>query len=328
MTTQSSLLFEKPRTYKYWWTFMPVLPRTREDHAYRMLKRQWADHTMNTLVRKGDTLSPGSRGTYVEGREDHITPCLFQIWAAFPGTSWVSRMLSLWNVEPEGEVTAVRWSYSWEERRIGETRPNITDIVVQWRDRRGDGVLVIEAKRKGGKLSPKDLDGGRAYLQMPSIRLVPRRHVGFLVDERDAPAAATNLPAGTPIATWQEMGRTQAACVTEMALSETERKRMHSLVARHYSDHGAGFDAAAAGSVDVTDFDGSAARYDSVRRMNLPAEVELFYLGSEVSLCARQGLMPKPPFDWMGQEPSLLEIAALRQSTKDREAPWWRLPAA
>lgn len=328
MTDRSSLLFEKPRTYKYWWTFMPVLPGTREERAYGMLRRQWADHTMNTLIRKGDKLAPGSRGAYVEGREDHITPCLFQIWAAFPGTTWVPRLLSLWNLEPEGDVTAVRWSFSWEERRVGETRPSITDIVVHWRDRRGDAVLVIEAKRKGGTLSQKDLDGGRGYLQMPSIRLVPRRHVGFLVDERDVPTVTSRLPQGTAIASWQDMGRAQAACVETVAMPDAERTRMRSFIARHYSDHGAGFDPAAAGSVTANDFNGSAARYEAVKRLNLPPEVELFYLGSEVTFCAKRGLMPTPPFGWLVSEPSLLEIAALRQSTSEREVPWWKLPAA
>lgn len=326
MTNQSSMLFEKPRTYKYWWTFVPVLPRTREDQAYGMLRRQWADHTMNTLIRKGDRVVPGSRGMYVEGREDHITPCLFQIWAAFPGTAWVPRLLALWNVVPEGDVTAVRWSYSWEERRIGEK--SITDIVVNWRDRRGDAVLVIEAKRKGGKLSRKDLDGGSNYLTMPSIRRLTRRHVGFLVDVRDAPTVTASVAAGTPVAVWQDMGRAQAASVADVSVTEAERSKMRSLIARHHSDHGTGYDEVAARALDGVCFDGSSARYEAVRNLNLPSEVELFYLGSEVSLCARRGVMPEPPFAWLAGEPSLLEIRALRQSTPERETAWWRLPAA
>jgi len=53
---------------------------------------------------------------------------------------------------------------------VPSRRPDITDIVLCWEADLGQAVFVIEAKRVGGKLSDKDLDGGSAYLQLPSIK--------------------------------------------------------------------------------------------------------------------------------------------------------------
>lgn len=323
---ESSFLIDKPRTYRYWWTLVPVLPRSREDHGYAVLKRQWADHTMNTIRREGDAWRVGSRGAYVEGREDHITPALFQIWAAFPGASWAARLLSLWGIVPEGDVTAVRWSYSWEQKRALGMRPDITDIVVQWRDRGGFGALVIEAKRRGGAFGPKDIAGGTSYLMMPSLQSVPRRAVGFLVDERDLATATTKLPKGTRIATWQDMGKAQSLCASEQQIPDADRRRMQALIASHFAHHGMGFDQTLSGSLGNESFDGSEKRYAAVRAQALPAQIEAFFLGSEVSLCARRGLMPAPPFAWLAEEPSLLDLTRSPQPTSDRERPLWRIP--
>jgi len=325
VVAESSFLTEKPKTYRYWWTFIPVLPRSREDHAYAVLKRQWADHTMNTIRREGEGWRPGSRGTYVVGREDHITPVLFQIWAAFPDTSWVSQLLALWRIVPVGEVVAVRWSYSWEEKRAHGMRPDITDIVISWRDQQGDAALVIEAKRKGGALGPKDINGGQAYLSMPSIRSIPRRWMGFLVDERDAATVSAKVPQNTPVATWQNMGRAQETCASMQLISENDRIRMRALIARHYADLDMGFDAALVASLGGEVFDGLESKYANIRKRSLPAQIEAFFLGSEATMCARTGKMPLPPFGWLTDEPSLLDLKESPQPTYERERPLWQL---
>lgn len=200
----SSLLLTSPKTFLYWWTFVPVLPAGREDIAYKILKRQWADHTMNTVKWTGSTWRVGRRGFYVGAREDHIATCLFHIWAAFPDPSWVETLLDLWHI-PHGRIEAVRWSYSWEQKRDRQSRPDIADIVLCWRDEDGIAALVVETKRPGGALAEKDRNGGRNYLDMPSLRPIARRRVAYLVDERDRAAAARLLPAETALATWQEL---------------------------------------------------------------------------------------------------------------------------
>jgi hypothetical protein len=148
--TRSSLLVSSPRTFSHWWTFVPVLPAGPDTHEYKVLKRQWADHTMNTLRPHNGEYVPGNRGVYVETREDHITTCLFQIWASLPGYAWAASLLDLWNV-PHGVIKNVRWSYSWAQKEDPTKGSYLhCDIVVNWMDEGGPGVLVIEAKRPGG----------------------------------------------------------------------------------------------------------------------------------------------------------------------------------
>src|SRR5258708_39778147 len=118
----SSLLITEPRTYANWWTFVPVIPPSREDLEYKILKRQWADHTMNCLSDKtGSWKLSSSRGFYVEHREDHIATILFHIWALFPDVGWVGKLLELWGIE-HGNISRARWSYSWEQKRDRASR--------------------------------------------------------------------------------------------------------------------------------------------------------------------------------------------------------------
>jgi hypothetical protein len=83
-----SILSLNPKTYSHWWTFIPVLPIDRDHLEYKILRRQWADHTMNPLKYQGGFWKPNSsRGFYVEHREDHISTVLFHLWALFP-SNW------------------------------------------------------------------------------------------------------------------------------------------------------------------------------------------------------------------------------------------------
>ncbi|MFT3810754.1 MAG: hypothetical protein QM698_12615 [Micropepsaceae bacterium] len=321
---ESSFLIDNPKTYRFWWTFMPALPASKDTQSYRALRRHWADHTMNALTRRNGVLRPGNRGAYVEGREDHLTPALFHIWAALPEAIAAKHLLGCWNI-PHGAVSDMRIAYSWEQKRAANLRPDIADIVVSWRDDLGDAVLVIEAKRPGGALKPKDLDGGRLYLEMPSIRPFARKHVAFLLEEHDIARAAGLLPPETRIASWQATGRAQIAGAAEAGLAEPDTHRTQAFIERHYADMGMPLGATHAAALRGEVFDGSEGRYRSVRARMLPESMEAFWLGSEAALCARSGCMPQPPYPWLSDEPSLLDLAALRQTTLERETPHWRL---
>ena len=128
---RSSLLTSSPKTYLYRWTFATCLPADKKSHAYAVLRRVWADHTMNTVKRTDAGPVPGPRGAYVESREDHITTVLFQIWAAMPGVAFASTLLDLWDI-PHGTISDIHWSYLWEQKPEPRARPNIADIVFLW----------------------------------------------------------------------------------------------------------------------------------------------------------------------------------------------------
>jgi hypothetical protein len=280
---------------------------------------------MNCLSNKsGAWKLSSSRGFYVHGREDHITSVLFHIWAAFPDCCWVHSLLDLWKVE-HGTIKRVKWSYSWEQKRDLSRRPDITDIVLCWEDEHGQAVLVVEAKRRGGKMSDKDINGGAAYLQMPSVRPFKRKSVAFLVDDADMEAASAILPMGTSIASWQSVGRLQAHCASQLRLSASARELICSYVVKHYADLGFPLGAAWILPTDQH-FDGSKGRYDAIKSLGFDGSIERFLLGSEVSFCAREGHMPHPPLEWLAREPSFIDIVlAKKQSTSEREQPLWRL---
>jgi hypothetical protein len=327
MKMESSLLIDKPKTYAHWWTFVPVIPASRHDHGYSALKRQWFDHTMNCLSGgPGDWKLKSSRGFYVQGHEDHIAPVLFHIWASFPDAAWVGPLLDLWDIA-HGVVRRVQWSYSWEQRTNGKNP--ITDIVLCWEDSDGQAVVVIEAKRPGGVLSAKDLDGGARYLDMPSIRPYERKSAVYLVDKADVERTKAAIP-GTPVTSWQDMGRLQAGLMLRTA-SRGHAGHLQACVAKHYADLGMPFDQALADLLADTDFTGERRRYDAVFRLGLADPLERFLIGGEVTFCARSGRMPEPPFAWLADEPSFLEVwaarsSAQRQTTDERAKPLWRLP--
>jgi hypothetical protein len=324
-TARSSLLFEDPKTYLYWWTVVPLLPESSNDQQYRVLKRLWADHTMNCLSNKnGAWKLASSRGFYVQKREDCITPVLFQIWAAFPDCTWVGSLLDLWDV-PHGTIRRARWSYSWEQKRDKSRRPDIIDIVLNWEDEQGQAVVAIEVKRRGGQLSDKDLNGGTGYLQLPSIIPFERKWVAFLLADADVDAARKKLPPGTLIAPWEAMGELQMAHASRLATSDDVRGLIGSYIAKHYSDLGMPLKLHSV-IPDSDGFDGSHVRYDAVRAMNLASSIERFLLGSEAVFCARAGRMPDAPFEWLAKEPSFIDVVVSKsQTTSDREQPHWRL---
>jgi|GEM_PF-1962709 hypothetical protein len=328
----SSLLIDNPRTYANWWTFIPVLPSSRETLEYEILKRQWADHTMNCLSNKtGLWKLSSSRGFYVERREDHITTVLFHIWALFPDTKWVGRLLDLWQIS-HSRVTRARWSYSWEQKRDKASRPDICDIVLCYEDETGQGVVVVEAKRPGGALSDKDLNGGQRYLELPSLRSFRRRRCVFLVDEHDKYSAISKLPSNTPVTSWQAMGRLQTELSDDLPISSDHRARIGTYIARHYADLSLGFDSLDPEAFEASEFTGTHDRYRRIQEGRLPSSVERFLLGAEVSFCARTGRMPQPPFAWLAEEPSFVDVvkrsrgSGLLQTTQDREKALWRLP--
>jgi hypothetical protein len=323
---ENSLLIETPKTYAHWWTFVPVLPSGRNDPAYLVLKRQWCDHTMNCIAPvPGGWKLKSNRGFYVEPREDHIATVLFHIWAAFPDTSWVGPLLDLWDIA-HGEVSRVRWSYSWEQKSEKSKRPDITDIVLSWEDEEGQAVIIIETKRAGGKLTEKDLNGGVRYLDMPSIRPFERKYMVYLVDEGDLPSTISALPSGTPATSWQQLGQLQADLIENYESSATHGL-LKAYISKHYYDLGMPFAQEYLKHIENKIFTGTQDRYQTATQLGLADSLERFLIGSEVTFCARSNRMPELPYAWLADEPSFPDVVSEKsQTTQDRGKPLWRLP--
>lgn len=309
----SSLVCELPRTHRYWWTCAPVMPRTRISIGYRTLRRQWADHTMNTFRIDGANIRPNSRGFYTETREDHIATVLFHIFGMFEGSRWAADLLGLWNLPYEGEIEAVRWSYSFEETldqhdRVPGLKPiPIADIVFSWMDADGEAIAVIETKKPGGRISSKDKRPD-LYLKLPSIKKISRKFKVFLICQSDLTQFRDMLPHGSRIATWQQVADLQAQLAAQIPVPRNLAGVLSRYALAHYADLGVVVGQQPMLKIDHSPFDGTVARYDSIRALSLAPSVEDFLIGSEAAFCARAGLMPTAPYPWLAEEPSCLDV--------------------
>ncbi|MBC9176107.1 hypothetical protein [Pseudoroseomonas ludipueritiae] len=330
----SPYLVDAPRrVHRHWWTVVPALPEgpdTQEAHA---LRRVWFDHTMNTFGAAADgALRPRARGFYTEGTEDHLTPAVFQTWAALGSpASWLPRLLQLFGLAPVGRVTAARWCYAFEEHVTMRLRP-IADIVLAWCDEAGEAVLVIEAKRRGAPLAAKDLTDLDRYLRMPSIAAVPRRHLGLLVDEADLPAIQARLAGAWPVTSWQALIGAQLDAARHLDGAATVAREVAHLITVHAAHHGLGRPPCQM-ALALAKGAGTPASYAAIAAaMEAPPAVTRFLLGSEAALALRCGRRPAAPLPWLEDAPAADEIwhrfrtaPAERQTTAERQVARWKL---
>ncbi len=324
-----------PRKFhRFWWTCIPALPTARDSREDRMLRRVWADHTMNTLRLGADgSVTPNARSFYVEGNEDHVVPALFQTWAILPApAAWAPDLLSALGVEAVGEVRTVRWSYLFEQPYDGK-KFCIADIVLFWQDDAGASAVVIETKVRGGSLTTKDISGLDRYLSMPSIRSLPRRRVALVVDEADAAKIRAATGDAYPVATWQTIIGLQIQAVRASAFDGMAAEDVAAVIHVHARHHG--IEPLPAWSPPELHPHlaalGTPESYARLRGLGTPLALEAFLLGSEAAFASRRGIMPTPPYDWLAEDPDALSLflaakagASTKQSTADRRVAHWR----
>ncbi len=322
-------------THEFWWTCIPALPTGRDTHAYRVLKRVWFDHTMNTFrIELGGTLKPNGRNFYTAGKEDHITPVLFQTFTIFEDHArWVPQLLALFGLQPTGAVRGASWSYLFEEFYDGR-KFCIADIVLSWHDDAGEAVLVLEAKAPKGSLTAKDIDGLGRYLNMLSIRKVSRRWVGFLVDESDLALVQAATRSTVPAASWQDLIRIQIEAARSLDCDRAIQDLVSALILEHAAYCGirvTKFDAGREFNPEIVPGSGTTESYSRILDLKLPASIQSFLLGSEAALAARRGHKPQPPMSWLSSDPGSAQIwlngragDPRRQSVPDRRVVLWK----
>lgn len=334
LVLSSPYLVDGPRrVHRHWWTVVPALPEGRDTQEAHALRRVWFDHTMNTFKEAPDgSLQPGARGFYTEGTEDHLTPAVFQTWAAL-GTpqAWLPRLLELFGLAPAGQVEAARWCYFFEEYTADGKRP-IADIVLAWRDEAGEAVLVIEAKRRGTQLASKDLTDLGRYLRMPSIAAVARRHLGLLVDEADLPTVRLRLLNAWPLTSWQALIGAQIDAAQHLEGSMAVAREVARLITLHAAHQGVGRPPGPM-PLALTQAEGTPESYAAITAAaEAPPAIIRFLLGSEAALALRAGRRPAAPLRWLDDVPAADEIwhrsrtsPAGKQTTAERQVARWRL---
>lgn len=139
-------------------------------------------------------------------------------------------------------VREASWSYGWS-CPTGEGRKNrIVDIVVHFRGDGGrDGLLIIEAKRPGGRLAEKDLAVG-TYLDLPALAEVSdRRWLVFCVSDADSASVRAHMDdrdGRSRVFTWEKLGGLQIRLVEKLGVPETLRSFICGAIQYQYCQHG------------------------------------------------------------------------------------------
>jgi len=309
-----------------WWTAMPALPSSNSAEGYRRLWRQFADHTMNTWVDNPDgTTKPGSRGFYIEKREDHLVPAFFENFALFLDGLWLQQICAISGIRTSGPITKLAWSYSYEEVLVGERRPRIADVTIMWRDDLGEAVAVIEAKKPGysfTSLSQKDHPESGYYLNYSAMSGIERRHQLLLIDENDRRHLNKNgLSISVSVITWQHLAKIALDLALELPIKE---KKVDLVCARLKAHYGALGLLPEQRDVDAT---GDAESYAYFQSFDIPQRLIDWLVGSELFFATRKrGAIVRTPYEWFESEYSAADWKLRKlQTTAERCQPTWRL---
>ena len=160
-----------------WWHYAGALPLGPKDHSYYVLRRIWADHTMQP-----------PRGYWSRRSEDYLTTVLFQPLACLHDSQWLDMLLTTTGL-PSVHPVETRFAFSCEELLdaplLGRHGRNfvIADIMLAWR-RDVTGLVAFEVKKPGGVMpSAKDVTKLETYTMLPSTRGLQNREGIFLVDD-------------------------------------------------------------------------------------------------------------------------------------------------
>lgn len=295
-----------------WWKCFPSLPRDATGLQYQRIMRLYADHTLNGL--NGCT----NRSVYKDGGEDHLVLSFFENFVVDLKHMWVSRIAERLGLLA-GSVSVAKWSYAYEERVFGETRPRIADLVLHWKDDRGDAAVVIEAKRpkgiKPGILNDKDNPNSRYYLLYSRMLSIPRKEQMLLVDEMDVRKLPAELQQDPRVITWQQIAEIQREVFANITPPELRPAVMACLAAHHDL---LGLPSTTPSSVNVSEC--VEVRPDD------NSAIGHWLRCCESYLAARaQSSQQAPPYDWLLKEPSREKLlSSRRQSTQVRELPLWK----
>lgn len=138
----------------------------------------------------------------------------------FPPDKWLPRVWEAAALDaPLGSVVRCNWSYQWAEHDMRGARH--CDVVLEYEDSRGRGVLVVEAKRPKSRLRAKDLNPDY-YLSIPDVAAFDRRSLIYLLDDeacRTEPRRVTRGTHDIGFLSWTQLAAIQLAQVARLPLS-------------------------------------------------------------------------------------------------------------
>jgi len=220
----------------HWWMSLPAIPSRLEDRDYRRLRKIWGDKT-RFRGRDKDRKHEFVTASY----ETHLMTTLWENFSLFEARSWLQQLANVSGIAIDHSASKnCDWSYGFREN---STR-KIADIVIGF-DGVGDkkGCYVIEAKRPGGKLGPKDLDPGY-YLNIEKIRAETElRRLIYCVDLKEKErvrslfSAYPEIYGECGVITWEEVGGIQIALSQKLEVPEKIRTFIAGAIQYQYCQH-------------------------------------------------------------------------------------------
>jgi len=296
---------------EFWWQAIPAWPSDRESQSYFSLRRVWADHTMSA-----------GRGLYRPRSEDHQTVVLFHPFSSLPATTWLpalAEILGLRTVEP----TTTRIAYLHEETvphhrtRFHGRDFVIADIVLNWSDGGGGGIISFEVKRQDGPAPiDKDFEKAKTYIEFDSMREFARRHAAFLVADRHKQGVEDSWP---HVASWSDVLELQMMSAAKVAANHPSLGNLPALIEDLFTSYGIG-------NKRLLTLPDPAVLYENASRELAPIDLAALTAGLAFSAHWRRGSTPRLPdaFNWFLQEPNEEQVRISKAQTRpDRRVARW-----
>lgn len=280
-----------------WWAYLANVPMDRHDSAYRPLMRIFADPTASK-----------SWGVYNPGSEGHQVANFFENFRLDKRHAWIGWLVNRLGLA-NGPVRAASWSYELEDRSTSL----LCDVAIGFRDDKGSGVVVIEAKRTSEKLSkgisPKDDPIEAHYTKLKQFEEIGRKSQVLLVSKDALEQIPSRVRASRNLITWEEIAAVQRAIFWVASGQSPELRRALRL---HQALLGIKLDDDVSGEFYPPD----ALTGQDVNR--LLAGIDRYAHFVKLS-------QVKPPPDWLKDEPGRSDlIARERQIGEDRQRQYWR----
>lgn len=312
MTEPSKIspLLDGTRTHRFWWTWIPALPLSRDDKWYRVLETTFADHTTN-WCKDGRW-----NGFYTEGGENHQTVSVFHTFTVLPTLRWLEQLLAMCGMPFSAPLLSARWQYELQSKYIGSNKQGHADIALRITDSRraaDEFVLVLEAKRKGGGLKKKDLLDPNHYTRLNVFSDFKAVSSVLLLDEADALPLRANP--SLSIVTWQQIAHLQLSAFRQLGL-ERPTELLADLLLRKHLSHFALHPPQGAMDIDDTTVADAAAACSDER-------LAVWLQGAWTSIKARHGLEVQPPFPWLAEEPDIVDFTRLKRLNGRWFSPVW-----
>lgn len=216
----------------YWWAHILTLPESTNDISYQRLERISTDKTR--YKGRGDNRLHEICNVK---HETNLTLNVFETFSLFPDGLWLSNLFTALGIVDVGEIQELNWSYEWEYRE--GRRIKLIDVVINFKTKHENSIVIVEAKNKGKLLGEKDADLDY-YLKIPTFEKYDQRYLFFLVDqdlEKDVEKQIVTAK-NVKVYTWQKMCDLQLNLVDTLALNSKLKMFIKSSIHKMYQNFG------------------------------------------------------------------------------------------